>query len=791
MSTPQDDDRRLASLVARQRREIEALLARNHDLAQRLRKAEAEIEKVYASTTWKVGDTLLGLPKKVKETLKERRVAGGQGSVGRMLRGGRTIPDELKLAVEPSVDEELLAEYRKLVGRRTFDGDGTAVVFLVSTTDFDEGRGDLFVAAGLGRALEQRGVQTMFLPPQEWYDLPSSTDVVVSMLAEERMRLDPLRVPQHVSRIAWIRNNAERWLDSPTLGAYDGVLCSSEWTLERVREVFPGPTAVLRIGVDEELFRDESTAERRGVVSTVNQWGSPARHTYEGLASRHVQFPMAIFGVQRELHPDLRGFQRGLVSYFAMPSLYREARLVLDDQQSLNAPFGNVNSRIYESLAAGALPITNTHFGIDEVGLADLPVAEEPEDLQDVVERLLDDPEGTAALTQRLRAHVLAEHTYARRAETLEGFLAEVREAGATSVPVVGFLPDYSITNPYQPMLYQALRHRGAIVTPVRDGVDLATLPGAAGRPLVLHVHWTATILGPAKDEADARSRARNFVEGLDLVRGHGGRIVWTIHNAMPHECAHPEVERWLRQAIADRADLVHVMCEATSAAIGDQYTLPADRTVVVPHGSYVDVYPDVVDRRTARASLGLDPTAPTALFLGQIRPYKGIERLLDAFRTARRTDPRLQLVIAGQPGRFEGVQDLLTAIERAEGVHAYPEEVPDEELQVYFRAADVTVLPHERVLNSGAALLSLSYGRAVIAPDTGCLPSVVTPDVGRTFVGTEGLAEALGDLTALTGDEIERRCYERARGYTAADMSRDFADALERVVASTAEGAR
>lgn len=327
-------------------------------------------------------------------------------------------------------------------------------------------------------------------------------------------------------------------------------------------------------------------------------------------------------------------------------------------------------------------------------------------------------------------------------------------------------------------MLYGGVRNRGGVVVPARDPFDLATLPAAAGRDSVFHVHWTAPILGPATDEPDARGRARAFLEGLDMVRDQGGRVVWTVHNVMPHECAYPEVEAELRQGIADRADRIHVMCAATTEAARD-YELPEERVEVIAHGSYMDVYPDIVSQEVARSELGLPHDATVVLCLGQIRPYKGIDRLLAAFAEARVAEPSLHLVVAGAPGRFEGVQALLEQIRAQPGVTGIFEEVPDEELQVPLRAADVVVLPHEKVLNSGAALLALTFGRPIIAPDTGCLSELVTDELGITFGDGTDLARALRRASELRSAEHRRAAYQRALEHTATDMADAFATML------------
>ena len=97
--------------------------------------------------------------------------------------------------------------------------------------------------------------------------------------------------------------------------------------------------------------------------------------------------------------------------------------------------------------------------------------------------------------------------------------------------------------------------------------------------------------------------RVDDILRAIDSFKDHGGRFVWTIHNVLPHESRFEELELHLRQELANRADLVHAMCDATREEIGRLYQLPVDRTLTVAHSSYLGIYPDATDRDLARRS--------------------------------------------------------------------------------------------------------------------------------------------------------------------------------------------
>lgn len=670
--------------------------------------------------------------------------------------------------------------------RRFDDPDRVHVVMGVYTTDLSEGRGDIYVACGLGRQLEKLGYEIVYLHRDQWYDPPDGTDIFISMLAERTVMLDPLRLDPSIARLAWARNNTQRWVRHPHTATYDAVLASSELALREISRVYPGPTGLLSIGVDDELFTlDGPGADqgRSGVVSTVNQWGGE-RQIYGALRRFEIDFPLAIYGRQKGLARELRAHENEALPYFALPSLYRQCALVLDDQQDVNRGYGSVNSRIYESLACGVLPITNTTLGLNDVGLDKVPSYATPDELRQAIRGLLDEEPTRQQLVEELREVVLERHTYRQRAAVLDDFLTEtgLKEGRRPATfPIVGFVPDYRVTNPYQDMLYHALNDHGMAAVPVPSFDRIGETSRLLGDRLTLHVHWTAPVLGPADSHEDAEVAARRFVGDLDAVAMRGGRLVWTVHNLLPHDADHLDVEAAMRQQLAERADAVHVMCERTVDLAAQHYRIPEHTVHVIAHASYVDVYPNLVGREHARHELGLAADDTVVLFFGQVRPYKGIEDLLDAFSEVRRDRSGLVLLIAGNPSKDAGVKELVERIRGTEGVRSKLEIIPDEDLQTYVTAADLVALPYRAGLNSGALHLAMSYGRPVVAAAIGCLPSSLTEETGVTYdPDGGGLADALaGAIERFTGrnrQEAEAACLAAARAHTYRDMAEQFA---------------
>jgi len=219
------------------------------------------------------------------------------------------------------------------------------------------------------------------------------------------------------------------WLTHPELDRFDAILCSSPAAADEFERHFAGPVHVLPIGVDLELFQSGKGAipRRVGVVSTVNQWGRE-RDVFRALRSMPIDFPLRIHGQSAGLPSELAPYDQGPVHFFELPRVYWGARVVLDDFNRTTVGWGAVNSRVFEAIAAGALPVTNSARGLDSLGLSDVPTYNSPEELNPLLDRLLGDIDATEALVEKLVAVVKERHSFEERAEDFARITAAIAD---------------------------------------------------------------------------------------------------------------------------------------------------------------------------------------------------------------------------------------------------------------------------------------------------------------------------------------------------------------------------
>jgi beta-1,4-mannosyltransferase len=348
------------------------------------------------------------------------------------------------------------------------------------------------------------------------------------------------------------------------------------------------------------------------------------------------------------------------------------------------------------------------------------------------------------------------------------------------------FLPDYSEANAYQRALAAGLGALGVEVradrTRSRRVVPVIEALWRHGRPDVIHVHWTEPYI--AGGSRVSRLKARRTLLELRLARRAGIRIVWTAHDLFRHDRREDPTERAFMRSLFELADAVIVHCQTASDGLSEAIGVPPagrDKVKVIPHGHYRGAYPDAITRSEARRRLGLPEKALVVTFAGWVRAYKGVLELMDAFH--RIEEPETRLVIAGEAVDGAYAARLTAMAKGDDRVTLKLGFVPDADLQVYMRAADVVATPFLEIFTSGSVLLAMSFERAVIAPRRGCVVETLGEDGGILYDANDphGLEDAL--RVALTADleAMGRRGAERLDRY---DWAR-VAEATQRVYAT------
>jgi glycosyltransferase involved in cell wall biosynthesis len=228
-----------------------------------------------------------------------------------------------------------------------------------------------------------------------------------------------------------------------------------------------------------------------------------------------------------------------------------------------------------------------------------------------------------------------------------------------------------------------------------------------------------------------------------------GKKIVFTAHNVNAgrrdaNDSIWNRLSLWIQYHLADH---VFVHTEKMKRDMLEEFGVREKAVTVIPFGINNAVPQTHITPAEARSRLGIRSGEKVLLFFGAIRPYKGVEHLVAAFQHVALTDERYRLVIAGElkKGAQHYLQEIQEALDRDPNhgrVIQRIDFIPDAETELYFKAADVLVLPYTQVFQSGVLFLAYSFGLPVIAADVGSFRDDIveghTGFLARSFHATD-----------------------------------------------------
>jgi len=247
-----------------------------------------------------------------------------------------------------------------------------------------------------------------------------------------------------------------------------------------------------------------------------------------------------------------------------------------------------------------------------------------------------------------------------------------------------------------------------------------------AWRPDVVVIQWWVPFMAPMT--AWLASRARHL----------GIRVIMVCHNVLPHERSRLDTSL-VRMALS-RADrlIVHSIVDRTQA----EALLPGCAVEVAPFPSYADVRSAGWSREHARARVGVD--GQVLLFFGFVRPYKGLMDLLDALPAVLAELDVTLLVVGEIWGEVESYHDRVKGLGLGSRVRFFDRYVSNDEMAMFFAAADLVVLPYREATGSAVLQLAFGFGVPVVATKTGSMAEAV--DDGQT-----GFLVEAGDVESLS----------------------------------------
>lgn len=382
-----------------------------------------KLAAVRKSYRWRIGHTVIRIIEMILGRWKPKLALD---DVEEMLRFQEQYLDKrLSVRHRPEPRYRSVSQASEILKTR-LDSGQLILGFAVSEAHENTRTGDFFTAQQLGQSCQKNfGYQVQFLEHEkDWYDL-EGIDILICLL--DNYKIDQIKnAHPHLIKICWSRNWFDRWIAEPSFKEYDMHFCSSKLGCLYFELVGGVKSDLLPIATDFERF---STGQYKKQYAsdycfTGNKWRAP-REIEEWLKPGTMPYNFAIFGQGWEKSKNFKPFLRGHVSYANMPDVYASTKLVIDDANFVTKPFGSINSRVFDALAAGVLVITNGEKGVSDLFNHAIPVYHNQKELHELIHYYLSNDYERIQLAQKLQNEIARFHTYDQRAHALNNVLKD------------------------------------------------------------------------------------------------------------------------------------------------------------------------------------------------------------------------------------------------------------------------------------------------------------------------------------------------------------------------------
>ena len=283
------------------------------------------------------------------------------------------------------------------------------------------------------------------------------------------------------------------------------------------------------------------------------------------------------------------------------------------------------------------------------------------------------------------------------------------------------YYPASSSENVFQKIVQDGLRCGGY------DIVGLNEYLKACGKePVPVFLNWYDDV-SSGNGAACLLKFLRNRAV-ISRIVAKGGRIAYVVHNRQPHDSEGTVgfgMSIKLRKCLCRDAAQIVILCDETRNVLrqqlGDAEFCSNEKKIVkVPHPTFTGAYGN--SGRDYRAEFDIDADKFLFVFTGLIRPYKGVEKVLDVAKRFQDLGYRAEFLIAGKCNTKEYQREISAKAEELSNVHLCFGFVENEDIGCLMGAANALIQPYDikSSLNSGSCYLAFSYCRTVVCPEIG-----------------------------------------------------------------------
>lgn len=263
----------------------------------------------------------------------------------------------------------------------------------------------------------------------------------------------------------------------------------------------------------------------------------------------------------------------------------------------------------------------------------------------------------------------------------------------------------------------------------------------------ILHFHTLHPFILPKNPHNQISSIIKIilFICQSLILKTLGTKLVWTVHEWSNKVDTKNNFSQWQGLILGYCLDGIITHCDRTKQEVESKCFLNnKSKVFVVPHGNYIKYYENTINSLECRKKLGIPEESTVFLIFGYIYRYKGILETIDCFKKLNQNN--ITLLIAGKPCEDNLEELIKNSICESTNIFFFPEEIPDNLVQIYLNACNCVIIPYKVFTTSGVALLAMSFGKACIAPSVGFFEDIFNDSVAFLYSSNDvnGLLKAM-----------------------------------------------
>jgi D-inositol-3-phosphate glycosyltransferase len=248
-----------------------------------------------------------------------------------------------------------------------------------------------------------------------------------------------------------------------------------------------------------------------------------------------------------------------------------------------------------------------------------------------------------------------------------------------------------------------------------------------------------------------------------------GKKIVLTVHNVNQarRDAKDSALNRFTLRIQYRLADHIFVHTQKMKTELIDDFAVKEENVTVIPFGINNAVPQTDLTVAEAKRVLGIQSGEKVILFFGRMRPYKGLEHLLAAYERLSRHRSDYRLIVAGEPKKgseeyIDEIRRIIRRIDKDQRIICKLQFIPDEETELYFKAADILALPYKEIFQSGVMFLAYSFGLPVIAANVGSFSEEVVEGKTGFLCNPSDADDLAGNIERYFTSDLYRNLDDR-----------------------------